>query len=59
MTFRHRRQLIEQNIPWVVKQALDSRFLLALDWENHWEKPLSVLQAECSIEPFSARNNLI
>lgn len=31
---RHRHKLITANLPWVVKQAKNARFLLALHWEN-------------------------
>jgi len=50
--FRHRRQLVEYNLPWAVEQAQRSRFLLALDWEKRFEQPIADLQSECGIEPF-------
>ncbi|KAI3420129.1 Component of the coenzyme Q biosynthetic pathway [Globodera pallida] len=53
----HRRQLIDQNIPWAVQQAERGRFLLALDWESRFEQPIVDLQSECSIQPFARRSN--
>uniref|UniRef100_A0A914HQC9 Ubiquinone biosynthesis protein COQ4 homolog, mitochondrial n=1 Tax=Globodera rostochiensis TaxID=31243 RepID=A0A914HQC9_GLORO len=53
----HRRQLIEQNIPWAVQQAERGRFLLALDWESRFEQTIADLQSECSIQPFARRSN--
>ncbi|KAJ1357905.1 Component of the coenzyme Q biosynthetic pathway [Parelaphostrongylus tenuis] len=49
----HRRRFLTQNLPWVVEQALQSRFLLALDWENHWEEPISSLQKKVGIVPLN------
>ncbi|KAH7720157.1 Protein COQ-4 [Aphelenchoides avenae] len=51
---KHRQQLLERNLPWVVEQALKSRLLLTLDWENRFEQTIRDLQAECSIQPFEA-----
>lgn len=50
--FRHQKQFFEHNLPWVLKQAQQSRFLLALNWEERFEQPITDLQKECSIEPF-------
>ncbi|VDN60282.1 unnamed protein product [Dracunculus medinensis] len=46
---RHRRLLIQTYLPWCIEQAVNGRFLLAFDWENHFEKDLSDLQKLCSI----------
>lgn len=50
---KHGRQLLEKNLPWIVEQAKNSRLLIALDWENQYDKPIRKLQEECSIIPIS------
>uniref|UniRef100_A0A914CBD8 Ubiquinone biosynthesis protein COQ4 homolog, mitochondrial n=1 Tax=Acrobeloides nanus TaxID=290746 RepID=A0A914CBD8_9BILA len=49
---KHRQQLIERNLPWVVEQAVNGRLLIALDWENLVERKIRDIQQECCIEPF-------
>uniref|UniRef100_A0A0R3S3V0 Ubiquinone biosynthesis protein COQ4 homolog, mitochondrial n=1 Tax=Elaeophora elaphi TaxID=1147741 RepID=A0A0R3S3V0_9BILA len=48
-----RQAFIQQYLPWCVEQAVNSRLLIAVDWENHFEKPISELQKTCSITPFA------
>lgn len=50
---KHRHKLITANLPWIVKQAKNARFLLALHWENYWEQDISQLQADNSIQPLN------
>ncbi|VDD90595.1 unnamed protein product [Enterobius vermicularis] len=50
---KHRRILYHKYLPWVFEQATKARLLIALDWENHFDKPLSELQRICSITPCS------
>jgi len=47
----HGQQLLQRNLPWIVEQAQKSRLLIALDWENQFEKSIRELQRECSIVP--------
>lgn len=49
---KHRRALLERYLPWCMEQAVNSRLLIAFDWENHFDKPVSQLQKDCSITPF-------
>ncbi|VDM58116.1 unnamed protein product [Angiostrongylus costaricensis] len=49
----HRKRFLTRNLPWVVEQALQSRFLLAVDWENHWEEPILSLQKKVGIVPLT------
>ncbi|MFH4983971.1 hypothetical protein AB6A40_010680 [Gnathostoma spinigerum] len=49
---KHRRLLMHYYLPWVVEQAVNCRLLIAFDWENHLEEPLSKVQEICSITPF-------
>lgn len=49
----HRARFLTRNLPWVVEQALQSRFLLAVDWENHWEESVPSLQEKMGIIPFN------
>ncbi|KAE9418615.1 hypothetical protein Angca_008011 [Angiostrongylus cantonensis] len=49
----HRKRFLTRNLPWVVEQALHSRFLLAVDWENHWEEPILSLQEKMGIVPLT------
>lgn len=48
---KHRRILVHKYLPWCFEQAVKGRLLLALDWENHFDKPISELQKMCSITP--------
>ncbi|VDK78930.1 unnamed protein product [Litomosoides sigmodontis] len=48
---RH-RAFMQQYLPWCVEQAVNSRLLIAVDWENHFEKPICELQKAYSITPF-------
>ena len=57
--FRHRKQLVELNLPWIVEQAQNSRLLLALDWERHFERRIDELQKECGIQPLVGPNGTI
>uniref|UniRef100_A0A915E9X5 Ubiquinone biosynthesis protein COQ4 homolog, mitochondrial n=1 Tax=Ditylenchus dipsaci TaxID=166011 RepID=A0A915E9X5_9BILA len=50
---QHREQLLKHNLPWVVEQAKNSRFLLAVDWENRFEQKVWDMQSEFNIQPFS------
>ncbi|KAI1730576.1 coenzyme Q (ubiquinone) biosynthesis protein coq4 domain-containing protein [Ditylenchus destructor] len=54
---KHREQLLKHNLPWVVEQAKNSRFLLALDWENRFEQRIRDIQEECSIKAFTLQEN--
>ena len=47
----HRQALLDKNLPWVLEQAENCRFLLALDWEQRFEQTIAELQAECQIQP--------
>uniref|UniRef100_A0A915E5W4 Uncharacterized protein n=1 Tax=Ditylenchus dipsaci TaxID=166011 RepID=A0A915E5W4_9BILA len=38
LSSQHKEQLLKCNLPWVVQQANNSRFLLAVDWENRYEQ---------------------
>uniref|UniRef100_A0A915MCV0 Ubiquinone biosynthesis protein COQ4 homolog, mitochondrial n=1 Tax=Meloidogyne javanica TaxID=6303 RepID=A0A915MCV0_MELJA len=38
---KHRKQLLERNLPWILEQALEGRFLLAIDWENRFEQNIA------------------
>ncbi|KAK6113457.1 Ubiquinone biosynthesis protein coq-4 mitochondrial [Brugia pahangi] len=49
---KRQRAFIQQYLPWCVEQAVNSRLLIAVDWENHFEKPISELQKTYSITPF-------
>lgn len=49
---KHRKAFVEKYLPWCTEQAVNGRFLIAFDWENHFEKPLTEVQNMCSIEPF-------
>lgn len=48
---KHRRLLYHKYLPWVCEQATKARLLITLDWENHFDKPISELQKMCSITP--------
>jgi ubiquinone biosynthesis protein Coq4 len=45
---------LERNLPWAVKQAIDGRFLLSIDWENRFEQNISDLQEEFGIKPLNS-----
>uniref|UniRef100_A0AC35GXF4 DNL-type domain-containing protein n=1 Tax=Panagrolaimus sp. PS1159 TaxID=55785 RepID=A0AC35GXF4_9BILA len=47
------QQLVEKNLPWIVYQAINGRFLITLGWENLFERRIKDIQEECSIIPFS------
>ncbi|EFO27484.1 hypothetical protein LOAG_00995 [Loa loa] len=49
---KHRHAFVQQYLPWCVEQAVNSRLLIAVDWENHFEKPISELQRTYTITPF-------
>uniref|UniRef100_A0A1I7TKD3 4-hydroxy-3-methoxy-5-polyprenylbenzoate decarboxylase n=1 Tax=Caenorhabditis tropicalis TaxID=1561998 RepID=A0A1I7TKD3_9PELO len=51
LLIKHRRELLEHNLPWVVEQAINARFFMAFDWENHFEEQLSDIQKELNITP--------
>ncbi|CAI2303028.1 unnamed protein product [Caenorhabditis sp. 36 PRJEB53466] len=48
---KNRQELLEKNLPWVIKQATNARFFMAFDWENHFETQLSDVQKELNIVP--------
>lgn len=49
--FRNRQQYINTYLPWAIRCGRNANFLMAVYWEKHWDKNLSVLQAELNIEP--------
>ncbi|VDP15215.1 unnamed protein product [Onchocerca flexuosa] len=49
---KRQRAFVQQYLPWCVEQAVNSRLLIAVDWENHFEKSISELQKAYSISPF-------
>uniref|UniRef100_A0A915PP13 Ubiquinone biosynthesis protein COQ4 homolog, mitochondrial n=1 Tax=Setaria digitata TaxID=48799 RepID=A0A915PP13_9BILA len=49
---KHRRAFVLHYLPWCMEQAVNSQLLIAVDWENHFEVPISELQKACSITPF-------
>ncbi|KAL7075220.1 hypothetical protein ACQ4LE_005633 [Meloidogyne hapla] len=51
---KHRKQLLERNLPWVMEQALEGRFLLAIDWENRFEQNIVDLQGEFGIKSLNS-----
>uniref|UniRef100_A0A7E4UMV2 Ubiquinone biosynthesis protein COQ4 homolog, mitochondrial n=1 Tax=Panagrellus redivivus TaxID=6233 RepID=A0A7E4UMV2_PANRE len=52
----HSKLLLERVMPWSVEQAVNGRLLIALDWENHFERPIREIQRECQIVPYSEWN---
>ncbi|CAK5019251.1 unnamed protein product [Meloidogyne enterolobii] len=51
---KHRKQLLERNLPWILEQALEGRFLLAIDWENRFEQNIVDLQNELGISSLNS-----
>uniref|UniRef100_A0A914MZS4 Ubiquinone biosynthesis protein COQ4 homolog, mitochondrial n=1 Tax=Meloidogyne incognita TaxID=6306 RepID=A0A914MZS4_MELIC len=51
---KHRKQLLERNLPWILEQALEGRFLLAIDWENRFEQNILDLQNELGISSLNS-----
>ncbi|OZC07986.1 coenzyme Q biosynthesis protein Coq4 [Onchocerca flexuosa] len=49
---KRQRAFVQQYLPWCVEQAVNSRLLIAVDWENHFEKSIPELQKAYSISPF-------
>lgn len=48
---KHRAQLLDRNLPWVVEQATKARLFIAFDWENHFDKTISEVQSLCEVTP--------
>jgi len=46
--------LLERNLPWILEQALEGRFLLAIDWENRFEQNILDLQNELGISSLNS-----
>ncbi|VDM95633.1 unnamed protein product [Thelazia callipaeda] len=46
---------VKEYLPWCIEQAVNSRLLIAFDWENHFEVPVLELQKTLSITPLIAR----
>ncbi|CAB3407020.1 unnamed protein product [Caenorhabditis bovis] len=49
---KHRQELLDKRLPWVIEQAKSSRFFLAYDWENHFDKQLEDIQRELNVVPY-------
>lgn len=49
---KRQRAFVQRYLPWCLEQAVNSRLLIAVDWENHFEKPVSELQKTFSVTPF-------
>jgi len=49
----HRGQFKELYLPWITEQALNGRLLMTMDYENHFERPIADIQADCNITPFA------
>ncbi|ETN77752.1 coenzyme Q biosynthesis protein Coq4 [Necator americanus] len=54
---KHRHQFLTRNLPWIVEQATNARFFLAIDWENHFEETISSLQQQFGITPLHSYQN--
>ncbi|KAM3727787.1 Ubiquinone biosynthesis protein coq-4 [Dirofilaria immitis] len=49
---KRQRAFVQRYLPWCIEQAMNSRLLITIDWENQFDKPISDLQKAYSITPF-------
>ncbi|CAC5385121.1 COQ4 [Mytilus coruscus] len=52
----NRQQYLSTYLPWAIRCGTNSKFLMAVYWEKHWEQNLTDLQNELNIEPAPVLN---
>ncbi|EGG20836.1 coenzyme Q biosynthesis protein [Cavenderia fasciculata] len=53
LPFQQQRQLIQHTAPWAVRCGRNSKFLLNVIYENHWNDNLIELRKKLNFEPYS------
>ncbi|CAI4222346.1 unnamed protein product [Auanema sp. JU1783] len=46
---KNRQNLLDEYLPWAIAQACNSKLLISVDWENHWETPLPILRKQLGL----------
>lgn len=52
--FRQRQKYIAEYLPWAIKTGWESKFLMNVYFEKHWDQPLEELQRELNIKPLDS-----
>ncbi|CAG2204964.1 COQ4 [Mytilus edulis] len=52
----NRQQYLSTYLPWAIRCGTNSKFLMAVYWEKHWEQNLTDLRNELNIEPAPVLN---
>ncbi|XP_063409180.1 ubiquinone biosynthesis protein COQ4 homolog, mitochondrial-like [Mytilus trossulus] len=47
----NKQQYLSTYLPWAIRCGTNSKFLMAVYWEKHWEQNLTDLRKELNIEP--------
>uniref|UniRef100_A0A914W996 Ubiquinone biosynthesis protein COQ4 homolog, mitochondrial n=1 Tax=Plectus sambesii TaxID=2011161 RepID=A0A914W996_9BILA len=54
---KHRQRFFSTYMPWVIKQGVNGRFFLSVEWEKHWETPLKQLRRQLNLDPPPTENS--